>query len=213
MANEKFNNSKNSIVFKVINKEKNAEILAQVPYMEYLDLAIVFYMVLPGYEFEEEKKAALIFNEIAEVWDVTAADLMEAASVNTPRIMGLKIGGILSTIADYLHDDSFSEIAEIEDESVPLYVATNEMAFNGAAVILYKDMLKAMSAKLKADLFVIPCSVHEVILVKVIKGCQMDTEDLKNMISYVNESSVPENDVLSDSLYYYSRETDSLCIA
>lgn len=212
MAVEQFNNIRENIVFKVING-KNTDILLKVPYVKYLDMAIVFYYILPGDEKKSDKRAVLILNECLSKWDVTVEDLMNVASQNTPRILGLKIGGIYSTIAEYMGESDIKDIEEMEDNYIPLYVATNESSYNGAAVILYKDMLRAFAAKLKSDLYVIPSSVHEVILVKVITGCEIDTDNLKEMISYVNETSVPEGDVLSDSLYYYSRATNTLCIA
>lgn len=212
MAIEQFDIVRNNIVFKMING-KDTDFLMNVPHVKYLDLAIIFYYILPGDENKDEKRAALIINECLTAWNVTVEDLMNAASVNTPKLLGLKIGGIYSTIAECLGESDFMDVAEMEEESIPLYVATNDSRYNGAAVILYKDMLRAFAAKMKSDLYVIPCSVHEVILVKVISGCQIDTDDLKDMISYVNKSSVPEADVLSDSLYYYSRATNTLCIA
>jgi hypothetical protein len=209
---------KDRIIFKLVNKESNAELLNMVPHVEYLDLAIIFYHVINQVEVSEiedeaDVKAALIFNKHMLSWEAEVSDLMNVAMENTPQILGLNVQGILTTLAEYAHDDQMFDIAKEEDTQLPLYVATNNRKCNGAGVILYKDMLMAMAEKLKSDIYVIPCSVHEVILVKVIKGCQIDIEGLRETIAYVNETSVPEGDILSDSLYYYSRDTNELCIA
>ena len=41
-----FNNIKDKIVCKLIHKESNRELLKEVPYEEYLDLAVVYYILL-----------------------------------------------------------------------------------------------------------------------------------------------------------------------
>ena len=97
MANEQFNNVKEYIVYKVINRDRNLELLKNIPYVNYLDLAIVFYQLLPETVNEEEKQAILITNKQLMLWEVGVSEIMNAASKNTQRIMGLKIRGILST--------------------------------------------------------------------------------------------------------------------
>ena len=214
MTNTKINTEK--IIYKLINKENNSVLLETVPYVDYLDMAIIFYQVLDGFD-EGEGTCAIITNKQLEDADMKLSDLMTYASENTPRILGLKINGILSSIAEYSGDESLVEALEaelgIDADTFPLYVATNKVASNGAAVILYKDMLKAMAAKLKSDLYVIPCSVHEVILVRVMKNCQMNTDEIRRLITEVNQTELTFSDVLSDSLYYFSRDTGVLSYA
>ena len=214
MTNLKIN--KDYIIYKLINKANNTELLESIPYVDYLDMAIIFYQVVEGFN-DGEGTCALITNKHLEDSDILLKDLMLYASENTPRILGLKINGILSSIAEYSGDESLVEALEeelgVDADMFPLYVATNKVASNGAAVILYKDMLKAMAAKLKSDLYVIPCSIHEVILVKVMKNCQMNTEEIRKLIAEVNRTELRFSDILSDSLYYYSRETGVLSYA
>ena len=147
-----------------------------------------------------------------DMWGIEVSDLMDAASMNTPRLLGLKIQGILSTIAEYLGNDELLCMAEEEDSYVPMYVATNKLSSNGASVFIYKDLLEAVAAKLKSDIYIIPSSVHEVIFIRAMKNCQIDIDEVKNMIKEVNTSEVPEKDVLSDSLYFYSRKENTICM-
>ncbi|SDB12406.1 hypothetical protein SAMN02910298_00636 [Pseudobutyrivibrio sp. YE44] len=202
------------VVFKVVGKERNEELLKMVPHIDYLDLAIIFYLYfkedeLYGYG---ETGGLLIQNSFLDYWKVDVNTLMMAAMENTPKHLGLKIRGIFSTIATYLNDDSLMDIAEEEDKATPLYVATNNSALYGAGVLIYKDMLKAMAAKLDSDLFIIPCSVHEIIIGKIMEDCDYSLDSLKEMIWYVNRHDLLEEDVLSDNLYYYKRSTGELGI-
>ena len=213
MANEQFNNVKEYIVYKVINRDRNLELLKNIPYVNYLDLAIVFYQLLPETVNEEEKQAILITNKQLMLWEVGVSEIMNAASNNTQRIMGFKIRGILSTIAKYLGDINMFEISKEEELEIPLYVVSNKISYYGAAVLLYKDFLKALAAKFKSDIYIIPCSVHEIIVLKSIKGYQIDTSELRDMIVHVNQHNLPEDQILSSNLYYYSRDTNVLSFA
>ena len=186
-----------NIILRVINKEQNAALLKTVPHVGYMDLAIIFCYCVPELDTKDSKATILISNVMMEDWGAKLEDLMAAAMENTPRILGLKIRGIFTTIASYLDDDHLTELAKEEDRCTPLYVATNNIATNGAAVILYKDMLRAFAAKMKSDLYVIPSSVHEMILAKVVEGCEISTNALKEMIWNVNRTELPKEDVLS----------------
>ena len=202
----------NNIIFKLINKDKNEALLKEVPYCDYMDLAVVFYLFLPEYTTDKGMATVPVTNEMLEEWRVETEDLMVRALENTPRLLGLQIRGILTTIASYIGDKELEDIARTEDEYNPLYVATNNLKNNGAAVILYKDMLRAFSARKKSDIYVIPCSIHEVILLTSQDCIGMDVEELKKMIHTVNETELTEDDILSDSLYFYSRENDKLSL-
>ncbi len=201
-----------NIIFKVINKKKHEELLENIPYIDYLDLAIIFYCYLPEEGNEDSKSFAQIDNSLLEQWNVDVGVLMDAAIENTPRILGLKIRGIFSTIASYIGDDELSEMAELEDSHTPLYVATNNDAVNGAGVLIYKDALKTFAEKMKANLYIIPCSIHEIIIAKAIDGHDYSVDGLKEIIHHVNTHELPEKDFLSDNLYFYNRSSGELGI-
>ena len=41
-----FENVKDRVCFKLINKDRNAELLSDMPYIEFLDLAVIFYVLV-----------------------------------------------------------------------------------------------------------------------------------------------------------------------
>ncbi len=201
----------NNVIFKLVNKDKNEELLKTVPYVEYLDLAIIFYLNLPEMVAEDGIYTMLVTNYLVEEMHMDVNELMKCAIANTPKILGLKVQGLFTTIADCLGDESLKNEAEKEDKNTPAYVVTNNNNSFGASVVIYKDLLKNLSLKLQGDLYVIPCSLHEVIVIKCLEGFR-SPEELKETIHYVNRSQVRPEDVLSDSLYYYSQNEDALCI-
>ena len=211
MAEFEFNTDR--IIYKLVNKESNQELLQAIPHSDYLDMAVFFYQVGENWSPEEGGDCWLITNTDIEGKDVLLSDLMNYAHQNTPRLLGVKVKGLLTSVAHYIGDEEAERELEQMESDFPVYVATNKVASNGAAVILYKDMLKALAAKLKSNLYIIPCSIHEVLMVTEIENCQIDTHALRELISYINRNELKLEDVLSDSLYFFSRETGALTYA
>ncbi|MCR4693948.1 MAG: DUF5688 family protein [Pseudobutyrivibrio sp.] len=207
-----FEKVKENITFKLINKEMNEELLKEVPHIIYLDLAIVFSYYMPMEFVTGGESSILIRNSHMELWDATVDDLYNYAKENTPRLLGLHLRGMFETLEELMGKENMPQEFANPEMYTPIYVATNERKTNGAGVILYKDMLKALAAKTKSDLAVIPCSVHEVIIITADGKSEDWLDGIRSSISYVNETEVDARDVLSNNLYYYYRDREVLGI-
>ena len=84
-------------------------------------------------------------------------------------------------------------------------VLSNEEKTYGAAVILYPDLLERISEKLQSGFYLLPSSVHEMIM--VISEDMQDKDKLRLMVQEINLTQVPEEEILTDSVYYYNRLT------
>ena len=82
-----------------------------------------------------------------------------------------------------------------------MYVISNDRGINGAASILYEDIIYELAEKLGTNLYVIPSSVHEVIVVPV---NILEFEEVSFMLNTVNKGHVAINDRLSNQVYHYS---------
>lgn len=91
-------------------------------------------------------------------------------------------------------------------------ILTNERGINGAAVILYPGCLKEIGEITGLDLYILPSSIHELLVIP--DDGNVYTHELKHMIHEVNESCVVEEEVLSDQLYHYSTEKNiiEICV-
>ena len=89
-----------------------------------------------------------------------------------------------------------------------MYVLSNKTKIFGAAVMLYSEVLKKFAEKKQTDLFILPSSVHEVIIIPKTEG--MEWKKLQEMVIEVNATQVEDIEILSDSVYCYSREKDEL---
>ena len=190
-----FDTIKDKIVYKVVNYRSNEKLLEQVPHKRILDLAVVFYCLLDN---EYGRSAtALIYNNNLKNWNVTIDDVYKAALKNTPDLLHSKISS-MAALFEKCGVNVDGEEVDLKDY-VPsdMYVLTNESKLNGAACILYENVLYDFAQKLGADLYILPSSVHEVILLP--KLSMFEKDELVNMVKEVN------TEVLSDHVYEYNR--------
>lgn len=194
------------IIFKLINTEKNRELLRDVPYIPFHDLSIVFQCLVSEERFGNA--SILIHNVHLQLWKVNARELYECALENTPLLQGYELAD-MNTVLEEMKALGGIDDEEIEDmqQEVPMYVLSNKSRINGASCILYKNILKDFAMVVDKDLYVLPSSIHEVILLPS-DGTQ-ESEQLKEMVREINQSQVEKEEVLSDSVYYYRRSDDS----
>lgn len=196
-----FDTIKDKIVYKVVNYRSNEKLLEQVPHKRILDLAVVFYCLLDN---EYGRSAtALIYNNNLKNWNVTIDDVYKAALKNTPDLLHSKISS-MAALFEKCGVNVDGEEVDLKDY-VPsdMYVLTNESKLNGAACILYENVLYDFAQKLGADLYILPSSVHEVILLPKLSMFKKD--ELVNMVKEVNTEGVAADEVLSDHVYEYNR--------
>ena len=196
-----FDTIKDKIVYKVVNYRSNEKLLEQVPHKRILDLAVVFYCLLDN-EYGRSAKA-LIYNNNLKNWNVTIDDVYKAALKNTPDLLHSKISS-MAALFEKCGVNVDGEEVDLKDY-VPsdMYVLTNESKLNGAACILYENVLYDFAQKLGADLYILPSSVHEVILLP--KLSMFEKDELVNMVKEVNTEGVAADEVLSDHVYEYNR--------
>lgn len=195
-----FEKIKDKIVYKIINKEKNQKLLKEIPHETILDLAIVYYCIVA--RFEDRCATALIYNKRLKMWNISDSDLALAASENTPRLLRSQIRPINDIIAEISTSKQEASICDdIPLAENPMYVLTNESQFNGAACILYENLLYDFASSIGSDLYILPSSVHEVILIP--KNEFPDKDNLSCMVKDINESEVAADEVLSDHVYEY----------
>ena len=196
-----FDTIKDKIVYKVVNYRSNEKLLEQVPHKRILDLAVVFYCLLDN---EYGRSAtALIYNNNLKNWNVTIDDVYKAALKNTPDLLHSKISSMAALFEKCGVNVDGEEVDLIDYVPSDMYVLTNESKLNGAACILYENVLYDFAQKLGADLYILPSSVHEVILLP--KLSMFEKDELVNMVKEVNTEGVAADEVLSDHVYEYNR--------
>ena len=175
-----FNHVKEHIVYKLIRRDANEELLKQIPYEPFLDLAVVYYIQIDNTRFGSA--AIQIRNEHLRYWRVEKEEIRRLAEKNTPRIYPAQIQKIVRI----------------------MYVATNEQCSLGAAVMRYPDFREKVRGMIRGDFYILPSSIHEVILVPESFG--LEPERMAEMVKEINQTGVAPEEVLSDSVYYFDGE-------
>ena len=226
-----FDQIKDCICFRLVNLEKNQELLEQIPYIPYLDLAIVFYCVINNEYIGNG--SILIRNEHLEKWKVNMETIQKLAFSNTREMFRGEITPMEDVICTMIKRRMIGDIEKsikaqldsdikVTDEMVEpivremvhdiyseakgpkMYVVSNTDRNFGSAAILYESFLADFANKTMSDYYILPSSIHEVILIPV-ENEENEVERLKNMVFEVNRTELAEEEILSDSIYVFKR--------
>lgn len=204
---KEFEKVKDRICYRLIDARQNKSLLEKIPHIPFLDLAICFY-----YAYESDALGSgtiLIYNTHVGMWQTGTAELMRLAQVNTPRLFPWECSSMDTVVRELLREDAEPACWLSEEEKqqlmkeLPMKILSNEQRIHGAASILYPGLLEELAHEMGANLFVLPSSVHEVILLP--DHNEEDPEQLKAMVRDVNRTQLEPEEVLSDNLYYFDR--------
>lgn len=206
-----FNHAKERICFKLVNAERNRELLADIPSIPYHDLAVVFYILIS--KGADGVGTVLVRNSFLDMWGADAQMLYPIAMENTQRIFRGRVQSVESVIVEMMEDipdtgdsEEFYDMPVATEGVSPMYVASNQDRCNGASVLLYPDLLRDFAECIGSDFFILPSSVNELIFLPDTDGA--DIEYMKMVVQTINGSGVAKNEVLSDNVYFYSRAYD-----
>lgn len=197
-----FSKIRENLFYRLINYEKNQELLSMVPHTRFLDLAKIYYA---DCRIGETAGSILIYHRHVEKWNITEDELITAAEENTPRLYPANLHPICDTLR------LGGDINLIPEMPVPMFVLSNTENHNGAAAVCYKDVLERFSQKIEDDLVILPSSVHETILLPLQKN--NSKESLREMVYDANRTMLDQSEFLSDNVYLYSRNDRQLMIA
>lgn len=206
-----FEKIKNDICYKIINTDRNKKLLSNVPYIEIKDLSIVFYILINEKSLEGQGSIT-VSNEMLKKWNVDINTLKKVAFYNTEKKFKASICSMEDTLRElmalsYCEDEYF--VSDFAKE-VPMFVCSNTQKVNGACVFIYKNLLQTLARKLDSDIYILPSSIHETILIPVNAG--MDINHLKGMVKEINSFAVAPNEILSDNVYCYNRAANKINI-
>lgn len=207
---------KSKVMFRVIHAASNQDLLQEVPHMAYLDLAIVFYLYLDHSSVGQ--MTALIRNEHMHYWELQPRDFWNLALVNTPLCFPAQIQSmedLFKSIARQnmgacCSDKMLDKLFKSETPKKPLYVLTNQRGIYGAGCMLYQNILKDFADSLGKDLYILPSSIHEVLITPVLP--EISYTELSHMVTTINRAEVPPEDQLSNQVYLYTRTDDHIRI-
>ena len=191
-----------NVICQMARREKGMHRLRDMPHEDVLDLSVIYQVCLGGSGDMAVSIAATY--PFCRTYGIEEGELGRCARRNTEE-RGFLTRSVASILAEA------TGIPETEEGPIPpLWVLCTQTGSYGASVLLYKEPFDRLAERYGSDLYVIPSSIHEVLVVPT-RG--LEPEDPRCMVACINASEVPEGEQLSDNIYRYSREDGSLSIA
>lgn len=197
---------KSRIILKLVNYERNRTLLSSVPHYRFLDLAVVFHCLLNSGSYGNA--TILIHNHHLPYWNITRDDLYALAMQNTPRLMRYDLRDMTEVLHGLFPEEEAFSLHKGTDALCPMYVLSNEQKLYGSSCILYDNLLQSFASRLGCDFYILPSSVHEVLLIPA--DDRTSCLELSAMVKDVNSSQLSREEILSDHVYYFSRESGQI---
>lgn len=191
---------KDRIFYKLVSFEKNKKYLKDVPHLRWNDLAIVFY-----YALEEDllEGASIAINrQHMLMWKQNAESLYRMAKRNMKRGMPELLVSMRELVME------LTGVWIREEDTIPMYVLTNQDKRFGAAAMLYSERIRELAERFESDLLILPSSIHEVLLLPDDHSREYDS--YRRMVEEVNRTQVIPEEVLSYRLYRYCRRNSEI---
>lgn len=202
-----FERARTHIVCRLVNYERNHELLARIPHQHFLDLAVIYYYQMDDSELG--RSGILVQNTHIRFWNITTNQLHAIAACNTRILLPWRIATINSMVAEL----PGLSAASPEENAPALYVLTNEEMHFGAVNLIFGDVLVALGERLESDFYVLPSSVHECMILPVCAWMDATPCSLRKIVVEINNEFVRPEDILGDSVYQFSRDSQTLQIA
>ena len=179
---------KRNVVFRLVNEAAVRDGEVSDPWNG--DMVIVYRI-----HMKNDMSIVVSYSDIKRMFgDVDT--MRKLAKENTPRLFPAIFLGMKEQLERIC---GFS----IGEEPEKMYVLTNKTGVNGATCILYPDIHKVIREKINGAYYIIPSSIHELIIVPA-DMVEKGKEELDNIIGDINTEVVDEKDFLSNKSLYVS---------
>ena len=186
---------KGKLMVELVGTERNQKRLSHIPHTEVEDMSAV-YRANAG-EAGGGMATVLITNEMLNHYGVSVEQLHQDAIENAAQTMPANFRSMNQVLNEMMGNAGM----ELDMGADPLYVLSNDRNMKGASAILYPDVMKNCAEQLEGNFYVLPSSVHEVLLVPESFG--MSRKELEGMVSSVNSDEVTPEEQLTDHVYHY----------
>lgn len=168
----------------LINTKANTDLLSKAVNLPFLDMSMVYRVFL------SEDMSFIVTSSLVGAVNVSGIELYEAAMSNLAQMVVVR---------------KMSELASFPTmcDEFMLVVNTKDSMY-GASVMVLPGLLEQIGKVFDSDYYIIPSSIHEIICVPA--NLEMDPGIIVDMIKVVNIEEVAPGDVLSDSLYKWSKK-------
>lgn len=174
---------KYSIVINLIGTEHNCHLLDCCPHHQEMDMTVIYRQVV----FLEDGSfnGRILMNDDLITLGMTEEELYPLALSNTERLFPV-------------------EVKALDDE---IYSVSNQCGAHGASTMSYSHLLDGIAEEWADDLYILPSSIHEII---VVAATGQDADRLKDLVIGANLDLIKKPIILTDSVYLYNRQTKKI---
>ncbi len=213
-----YEKAKDRILPKIVGMEGNEKYLEDKPFTQMEDLAVVYYVDMG--RLGGGTMSSPITENLMNSWGITREELhqsalsnMESKSVSSFKSMQeVMMEMMLPDMAERFGGDMDAARDAVSSMLPPddgaMYVLTNQEKLNGATALLDAKIMGEISEKYGENFFILPSSLHEVLIVPAREGMELSV--LENMVQEVNATQVAPQDRLSDHVYKYDAQEQSV---
>lgn len=199
----------------VVNTASNKTLLADTPHFLIAEGELAAIPRL-SIDIGGKKGSIIIKNGMLPVLQMTGDEILQIAKLNTSEQNLFEINSLLAETMQAMEEngeDIADDFSDFFTENTPkTFVITNKDKKLGACCLACPEVIGTAIKKMGFDCYILPSSIHEVILVEK-KGNFNEIEELRDMVNQVNRQSVPANEILSDQVFQYNSKTRKIEIA
>jgi hypothetical protein len=203
-----YGKAKKNLRFRLINTEKNEELLNTVPHRNFLDLSLIYTVEFPC-DNGRGIASIPVKNEHVRMWAVDEEKMFRQVKKNMESSCESSLEN-MKVIFDRMRD--VVDVDADDDFDIPMYVLSNRNRNYGAINMLDKNAMKAAADILGEDFLILPSSIHEVLLVPDVVEAD-ELENVLNTVREVNDTQVSSQEILSYHVYRYEGATGRISIA
>ncbi|MEG0924219.1 MAG: DUF5688 family protein [Anaerovoracaceae bacterium] len=209
-----WNYIKDKLIFKIGGEKSNQNIKNNSPTRRKNNMLISYHVTITT--SDGQRGTCRITNELMDNIGVNENQLFEAASINTPRIFPVHFSAMEALRDEMIGNNGAVKAKKMDlkhqlmdiDIKEPLFVLTNDYGIEGASTICYPEVLRDIADKFGENLFILPSSIHEVILVP--ESRKIPIENLRKMVVSINATQVKIREKLTDDVYVFDKERGQL---
>ena len=196
-----------NVLPRLICTKTNTDMLKNLVHREFLDMSIYYVVQI---KIQDGVGSIKITNDMLKSLkqDVTEEQLYKWSITNLKNDSNFAIG--MNRLMYCLMCGFDTKNYKGYEKDDVMIVIQNDCGICGANNILNNDILKEVADNINSDLYVLPSSIHEIIVVPTVIGLLQD--ELRQMVKEVNCEKVGDEDRLTDTIYLYSRNTNKVTI-
>ena len=204
---------KGNVFPRLVNTKTNEVMLKNTPHRDFLDMSIVYYIE----QYNDELGAIegiRITNELMQSENLSEEELYHNSMKNMLEKEKSRLIPMIKVIMSIQFGIPLreTEISESDFSDGDFIMLSNERGINGSRRLLDAKALIKASEIAESDLYILPSSTQEVLIVSV-NEINASPSELKNMVREVNISEVSKEERLTDNVYIFKRDTSTIEIA